>query len=604
MSEANKTQTVQAANDVKNDTNGSGASYGQAAANAVMPHLSKDMLASVDKLGVSFVTDAGPIKAIDDITFTIPRKTVVGVVGESGSGKSVTARSIIKLLPDTASTSGAIYISNKEGTGELDVLKLSGEDLRQLRGGEAAMVFQEPNSVLNPVFTIGWQIEEGLRAHGMKDKKELRAKSIEILKKVGIPDAETRIDYYPHQFSGGQKQRIVIAMALVLNPGLILADEPTTALDVTVQMEILDLLRLARDEFGASVLIITHNMGVIADIADQVVVMYQGHVVEQGDVEQIFYHPKDPYTQRLLASVPRIGEKLVVKNKDGSVVRRSVDWRKEPVVVEAKRMSVTYPGRLMQPDFVAVNKVDFEIHRSEVLGLVGESGSGKSTTGRAIAGLQKISGGSLKVFGVEMNHVKEREFKSKRADIGFVFQDPGSSFDPLMTIAENVAEPLIVHKKYSSVADARNYVGELMEMVQLPRVYMDRFPHELSGGQRQRASLARALALKPSLLIADEPTSALDVSVQAKVLELFKRLQVDIGFACLFITHDLAVVDMLADRIMVMHKGQIVEHGDASQIIEHPQDPYTQKLLASLPVPDPRQQRERREQLHRLRGQE
>lgn len=606
MSETNNTQAVNTVSPSigANDANASGTSYRQAAANAVMPHLSKDMLASVDKLGISFVTDAGPIKAVDDITFTIPRRTVVGVVGESGSGKSVTARSIIKLLPETASTSGAIYISNKEGTGELDVLKLSGEQLQQLRGGEAAMVFQEPNSVLNPVFTIGWQIEEGLRAHGMKDKKELRAKSIEILQKVGIPDAETRIDYYPHQFSGGQKQRIVIAMALVLNPGLILADEPTTALDVTVQMEILDLLRLARDEFGASVLIITHNMGVVADIADQVVVMYQGHVVEQGDVEQIFYHPQDPYTQRLLASVPRIGEDLVVKDRNGSIVSRTTDWRKEPMVVEAKGMSVTYPGRLMQPDFVAVNKVDFTIHRSEVLGLVGESGSGKSTTGRAIAGLQKISDGSLKVFGVEMNGVKERDFKPKRADIGFVFQDPGSSFDPLMTIAQNIAEPLIVHKKYASVAEARNYVGELMEMVQLPRVYMDRFPHELSGGQRQRASLARALALKPSLLIADEPTSALDVSVQAKVLELFKRLQVEIGFACLFITHDLAVVDMLADRIMVMHKGQIVEHGDASQIIEHPQDAYTQKLLASLPVPDPRRQRERRAQLHRLNVEE
>lgn len=606
MSETNNTQAVNTVSPSvgANDANASGTSYGQAAANAVMPHLSKDMLASVDKLGISFVTDAGPIKAVDDITFTIPRRTVVGVVGESGSGKSVTARSIIKLLPETASTSGAIYISNKEGTGELDVLQLSGEQLQQLRGGEAAMVFQEPNSVLNPVFTIGWQIEEGLRAHGMKDKKELRAKSIEILQKVGIPDAETRIDYYPHQFSGGQKQRIVIAMALVLNPGLILADEPTTALDVTVQMEILDLLRLARDEFGASVLIITHNMGVVADIADQVVVMYQGHVVEQGDVEQIFYHPQDPYTQRLLASVPRIGERLVVKDRNGSIVSRTTDWRKEPMVVEAKGMSVTYPGRLMQPDFVAVNKVDFTIHRSEVLGLVGESGSGKSTTGRAIAGLQKISDGSLKVFGVEMNGVKERDFKPKRADIGFVFQDPGSSFDPLMTIAQNIAEPLIVHKKYASVAEARNYVGELMEMVQLPRVYMDRFPHELSGGQRQRASLARALALKPSLLIADEPTSALDVSVQAKVLELFKRLQVEIGFACLFITHDLAVVDMLADRIMVMHKGHIVEHGDASQIIEHPQDAYTQKLLASLPVPDPRQQRERRTRLHCLSGQE
>lgn len=560
-------------------------------------------LAEIKDLSVSFITDAGSIKAVDGVSFTIPRGTVVGVVGESGSGKSVTARSIIKLLPETATTSGAVMLSKRDGTGELDVLSLSGEDLQRMRGSEAAMVFQEPNSVLNPVYTIGWQIEEGLRAHGMKDKKQLRAKAIDILKKVGIPDAETRVDYYPHQFSGGQKQRIVIAMALVLNPGLILADEPTTALDVTVQAEILDLLRLAKDEFGASVLIITHNMGVIADLADQVVVMYRGHVVEQGDVEQVFYHPNHDYTKRLLASVPRIGQQLVVRDLDGRVIEREDDWRDQPIAVEAKRLTITYPGHLMQPDFVAVDGIDFTIRRSEVLGLVGESGSGKSTTGRAIAGLQKVSGGSLKVLGVEMNGVKERDFKPKRADIGFVFQDPGSSFNPLMTIAQNVAEPLIVHGKYRDVAEAREYVGDLLEMVQLPRVYMNRFPHELSGGQRQRASLARALALKPSLLIADEPTSALDVSVQAKVLELFKRLQAEIGFACLFITHDLAVVDMLADRVMVMHKGRIVEHGDTEDIMQHPQDPYTRKLLASLPVPDPREQRAHREQLHALLAQ-
>lgn len=560
-------------------------------------------LAEIKDLSVSFITDAGSIKAVDGVSFTIPRGTVVGVVGESGSGKSVTARSIIKLLPETATTSGAVMLSKRDGTGELDVLSLSGEDLQRMRGSEAAMVFQEPNSVLNPVYTIGWQIEEGLRAHGMKDKKQLRAKAVDILKKVGIPDAETRVDYYPHQFSGGQKQRIVIAMALVLNPGLILADEPTTALDVTVQAEILDLLRLAKDEFGASVLIITHNMGVVADLADQVVVMYRGHVVEQGDVEQVFYHPNHPYTKRLLASVPRIGQQLVVRDLDGRVIEREDDWRDQPVAVEAKGLTITYPGHLMQPDFVAVDGIDFTIRRSEVLGLVGESGSGKSTTGRAIAGLQKVSGGSLKVLGVEMNGVRERDFKPKRADIGFVFQDPGSSFNPLMTIAQNVAEPLIVHGKYRDVAEAREYVGDLLEMVQLPRVYMNRFPHELSGGQRQRASLARALALKPSLLIADEPTSALDVSVQAKVLELFKRLQAEIGFACLFITHDLAVVDMLADRVMVMHKGRIVEHGDTEDIMQHPRDPYTRKLLASLPVPDPREQRAHREQLHALLAQ-
>ena len=557
-------------------------------------------LADIKDLSVSFMTDAGSIKAVENVNFTIPRKTVVGVVGESGSGKSVTARSIIKLLPETATPSGAVYLSRRDGSDGLDVLSLSGEQLRDMRGSEAAMVFQEPNSVLNPVYTIGWQIEEGLRAHGLKDRKKLRAKAVDILNKVGIPDAETRVDYYPHQFSGGQKQRIVIAMALVLNPGLILADEPTTALDVTVQAEILDLLRLARDEFDASVLIITHNMGVIADIADQVVVMYRGHVVEQGTVEQVFYDPKDDYTKRLLGAVPRVGQKLVVRDPDGRVIERKSDWREQPVAVEAKGLTITYPGHLMQPDFKAVDGVDFTIHRSEVLGLVGESGSGKSTTGRAIAGLQKVSGGSLNVLGVEMNGVRERDFKPKRADIGFVFQDPGSSFNPLMTIAENVAEPLIVHRKYGSVAEARDYVGDLLEMVQLPRAYMNRFPHELSGGQRQRASLARGLALKPSLLIADEPTSALDVSVQAKVLELFKRLQAEIGFACLFITHDLAVVDMLADRVMVMHKGRIVEHGDADQIMRHPRNAYTQKLLASLPVPDPREQRLHRAHLHEL----
>ena len=563
-----------------------------------------DNLVDIKGLSVSFVTDAGPIKAIDGVDFTIPRKTVVGVVGESGSGKSVTARSIIKLLPETATTGGAIYIRTaQDGAEGFDVLTMSGKDLQQVRGGAAAMVLQEPNSVLNPVYTIGRQIEEGLRAHGLTDKKQLRAKSIEILEKVGIPDAATRIDYYPHQFSGGQKQRIVIAMALVLNPGLILADEPTTALDVTVQAEILDLLRLARDEFGASVLIITHNMGVVADLADQVVVMYRGHVVEHGSVEQIFYNPQADYTKRLLAAVPRIGQQLMVRDAAGHVIERSVDWREEPVVVKAEHMDITYPGQ-MQPDFKAVDDVSFEIHKSEVLGLVGESGSGKSTTGPAIAGLQRISARSLNVLGMEMRDFKERKFKPLREQIGFVFQDPGSSFDPLMTILENVAEPLIVHGRYKTVSQAKQYVGELLEMVQLPRAYMNRFPHELSGGQRQRASLARALALKPSLLIADEPTSALDVSVQAKVLELFKTLQAEIGFACLFITHDLAVVDMLADRIMVMHTGRSVEHGDAAQIMQHPSDPYTRKLLASLPVPDPREQAAHREELRKLLAEE
>lgn len=558
-------------------------------------------VARIDDLAISFMTDAGPIKAVEDVNITIGAKTIVGVVGESGSGKSVTARSMLKLLAPTATTSGAVYLRSGDSD-EVDVFTLSSSQLRQVRGTSAAMVFQEPNAVLNPVYTIGWQIQEGLRAHGMTDKKQLRARTIDILTKVGIPDAEQRIDYYPHQFSGGQKQRIVIAMALVLNPGLILADEPTTALDVTVQAEILDLLRLARDEFGASVMIITHNMGVIADIADEVVVMYQGHVVEHGPVEQIFYHPQHDYTKRLLDAVPRIGKHA--RSVRVSTPRDQSQNQTGQIAVKASKMTVVYPGHLMQPDFVAVDEIDFELRHGEVVGLVGESGSGKSTTGRAIAGLQRVTSGSLNVLGIEMNGVKERQFKAKRADIGFVFQDPGSSFNPLMTIAANVAEPLLVHKRYSSVYQARHYVADLLEMVQLPRAYMNRFPHELSGGQRQRVSLARALALRPSLLIADEPTSALDVSVQAKVLALFKKLQAEIGFACLFITHDLAVVDMLADRIMVMHRGKIVEHGDASQILNDPQHAYTQKLLASLPIPDPREQQEHRRRLHELIAQE
>ena len=525
------------------------------------------------------------VKAADHITMKIEKGEFVAIVGQSGSGKS-TCMNIIGCLD--VPTHGTYRLNGK------DVGRMSRNELASVRNEMLGFIFQQYN--LLPRLNLMENVEVPLVYAGI-GRAERHARAKEVLEQVGLGD---KLRNRPNQLSGGQQQRVSIARALVRNPAVILADEPTTALDVTVQAEILDLLRLARDEFDASVLIITHNMGVIADIADEVVVMYRGHVVEQGSVEQIFYSPKDDYTKRLLAAVPRIGQKLVVKDADGKVIEREKDWRDQPIAVEAKGLTITYPGHLMQPDFKAVDGIDFTIHRSEVLGLVGESGSGKSTTGRAIAGLQKVSGGSLNVLGIEMNGVKERDFKPKRADIGFVFQDPGSSFNPLMTIAENVAEPLIVHKKFSSVSDARKYVGDLLEMVQLPRAYMNRFPHELSGGQRQRASLARALALKPSLLIADEPTSALDVSVQAKVLELFKKLQAEIGFACLFITHDLAVVDMLADRIMVMHKGQIVEHGDADQIMQNPQNPYTQKLLASLPVPDPREQRKHREHLHEL----
>jgi peptide/nickel transport system ATP-binding protein len=545
----------------------------------------------IQNLEVTFATDGGDVRAVRDVSLTVNAGEVLAIVGESGSGKTVTAKTILGLLPETAVTRGAVLL------GENNVIAVSKEKLRSIRGVDVAMVFQEPSTALNPVYTVGWQIAEGLRAHGKFSKKQARAKAIEILDKVGIPDPETRVDYYPHQFSGGQKQRVVIAMALVLDPGLIVADEPTTALDVTVQAEILDLLRRCRDEFGTAIVLITHNMGVVADLADRVAVMFNGELVEEASAIELFNAPQHAYTQKLLAAVPRLGTGAARAAERAA--KRTGETAK-PVVV-ANDLVIEYPGRLGRAGFKAVNNVSFSITPGEVLGLVGESGSGKTTIGRAIGGLTKITGGSLEVLGHEMLGIKEREFKPVRSDIGFVFQDPASSFNPLLTIAECVAEPLIVHKRAGDVAAARPRVNELLEAVQLPRAFADRYPHELSGGQRQRASLARSLALEPTLLIADEPTSALDVSVQARVLELFAELQGEFGFAALFISHDLAVVDMLADRIAVLYKGELVEEGAGSDVLERPQHPYTQRLLASLPVPDPAEQAERREQLRALR---
>ncbi|MGR2753491.1 ABC transporter ATP-binding protein [Agromyces arachidis] len=553
----------------------------------------------IRNLGVSFATDAGAVKAVDDVSLSVERGEVLAIVGESGSGKTVTAKTILGLLPETATTSGAVVLSNRAGSAEHDVVSLSGSQLRGIRGTDVAMVFQEPSTALNPVYTVGWQIMEGLRAHGKVSKAEARAKAIDILGKVGIPDPEDRVDHFPHQFSGGQKQRIVIAMALVLEPGLIVADEPTTALDVTVQAEILDLLRRVRDEFGTAIVLITHNMGVVADLADRVAVMYQGRVVEEATATELFSDPKDDYTKRLLAAVPYVGHG-VAKAAERAAARPE-GWAQHTPVVEARGLEIEYPGRLGRAGFRAVDGVDLLIRPGEVLGLVGESGSGKTTIGRAIAGLTKVTGGSLKVLGHEMNGIRERAFRPSRSRIGFVFQDPASSFNPLLTIAECVAEPLVIHERAVDARDARPRVNELLEAVQLPSSYGDRYPHELSGGQRQRASLARAIALEPELLIADEPTSALDVSVQARVLELFAELQREFGFASLFISHDLAVVDLLADRIAVLYRGRLVEEGTGAEVLGAPKDPYTQRLLASLPVPDPVAQAERRAELRRIR---
>ncbi|MBX0298908.1 ABC transporter ATP-binding protein [Cryobacterium sp. 1639] len=556
----------------------------------------------ISDLGVSFATDAGAVRAVDGVTLSVRRGEVLAIVGESGSGKTVTAKTILGLLPETAVSNGAVILSSRDGASSNNVIALSGKQLRQVRGSDVSMVFQEPSTALNPVYTVGWQIMEGIRAHGTVSRADARTKAIEILGRVGIPDPEVRVNYYPHQFSGGQKQRVVIAMALVLEPGLIVADEPTTALDVTVQAEILDLLRRCRDEFGTAIVLITHNMGVVADLADRVAVMYQGKVVEEADAATLFGSPQNEYTQKLLAAVPYVGQGVV--RAAARAEARTREWSAQAPVVVADNLRIQYPGRFARPGFVAVDGVSFAIRPGEVLGLVGESGSGKTTIGRAIAGLTRVTDGSLSVLGHEMNGFSERKFKPLRSQIGFVFQDPASSFNPLLTIAECVAEPLVVHGRADSPRAARARVDELLEAVQLPRAFGDRYPHELSGGQRQRASLARALALEPALLIADEPTSALDVSVQARVLELFAELQREFGFAALFISHDLAVVDILADRIAVLYHGRLVEEGTGAEVLGAPADPYTRRLLASLPVPDPAAQAIRREELAKLRAAE
>ena len=535
----------------------------------------------IEDLRVEFATDGGDVVAVDRVSLRVRPGEILALVGESGSGKSVTARTLLGLLPEHAQASGSVRVGGEQ------VIGADRETLRKVRGSKAAMVFQEPSTALNPVFTVGWQIAEGLRVHSGLSRREARAEAIEMLRKVGLPEPERRVDYYPHQLSGGQKQRVIIAAALVLNPAVIVADEPTTALDVTVQAEILDLLRRCRDEFGAAIVIITHNMGVVADLADTVAVMHDGVIVETAPVGQLFAAPQREYTRELLAAVPRI--ELAAA---GSVPAAST-----APIVAARGLEIVFPGGFGKPGFRAVDGVDFAIAPGEVVGLVGESGSGKTTIGRAIAGLTRATGGSLEVLGVDVVAKGGRRLGPHRRRFGFVFQDPAASFNPLRTIGKAMAEPIYVHGTAAERAGADQRVREMLEAVRLPATFAERFPHELSGGQRQRASLARALMLGPDLLIADEPTSALDVSVQAAVLDLFDELHDEFGFACLFITHDLAVVDRVADRVIVLHHGQVVESGPTDTVLGAPTQDYTRRLLASLPVPDPVEQAQRREAL-------
>ncbi|WP_174185300.1 ABC transporter ATP-binding protein [Nocardia barduliensis] len=536
---------------------------------------------SIESLSVTFATDAGPVPAVTGVSYEVYPGEVLAIVGESGSGKSVSARTALGLLPETATVRGLVTLGAEQ------VTAMSEKQLTALRGGAISMVFQEPGLALDPLFTVGFQIGEALRAHTNLGKKAAKARAVELLRLVGLPDPEHRVDYYPHQLSGGQKQRVMIAIAIACEPKVIIADEPTTALDVTVQAEILALLRELRDRTGSAIVLITHNMGVVADIADRVVVMRDGAVVEQAPVDELFARPTTDYTRALLAAVPHLGTE---QSEHGPAACAPAEG--DPVL-DVRDLVVEFPGPFGRPRSRAVDGVSLRIGGGETLGLVGESGSGKSTIGRCVAALQRPTSGTVRVRGQDIAGLSPRKLRPIRRRFGFVFQDPASSLNPRLTVGECVAEPLIVHRAGSS-AQIRAKVRSLLDDVRLPAGVERRYPHELSGGQRQRASLARALVLDPDLLVADEPTSALDVSVQAAVLELFGQLQRECGWACLFISHDLAVVDQLADRIVVLRDGAVVEQGDRDRILRAPREEYTRRLVAAVPVPDPVRQRHRR----------
>ncbi|WP_251450334.1 ABC transporter ATP-binding protein [Microbacterium sp. Marseille-Q6648] len=567
-----------------------------------------ESILQVDGLNVDFWVEGEFYPAAIDMNYRVGRGEVLAIVGESGSGKSTSSMALLGLLPENARVTGSITLQGRQLRGVDDAT------LRTLRGNEIAVIFQEPMTALNPVYTVGFQIVEALRSHDRSlAPSEAKDKAVELLRLVEMPDPDQAFHKYPHQLSGGQRQRAMIAQSISCDPLLLIADEPTTALDVTVQAEILDLLRNLHKRLDSAIILITHDMGVVADLADRIMVMKNGEVVESGTVDAIFHAPQHPYTQQLLASVPHLGLGVLEEVEHGpdhvetdtssvpviAAVRERAS-QAEPVaeartpVLSFQDVAIDYPKRGRIPAFRAAEHIDLEIYPGEIMGLVGESGSGKTTLGRAAIGLLPIADGTLTTVGVDISHASQKDLFAIRRRTGIVFQDPASSLNPRMPIGQSIGEPLLLSGEAKGDALDRR-VETLLDQVELPASYRNRFPHELSGGQRQRVGIARALALAPELLIADEPTSALDVSVQARFLDLLQELQSRLQFACLFISHDLAVVDILAHRISVMHHGKLVETGTRDQILRGAKDPYTQRLIAAVPVPDPDEQRVRRE---------
>jgi ABC-type glutathione transport system ATPase component len=521
-------------------------------------------LLKVENLKVSFVTRNGVNKAVDDISFAVESGKITAIIGESGSGKSVACYSLLGLIPQPP---GRIDGGHALFDGQ-DLLQLPEAGLRRVRGRDIAMIFQDPMTCLNPYMKIGDQLVEPLVYHKQVSRKDARARAIELLEEVGIRDPDSTIDNYPHEFSGGMRQRVMIAMALINEPRLLIADEPTTALDVTIQAQILQLIADLQKKRDIGVIFISHDLAVVADIADQIVVMQQGRIVESGDREAIFHNAQHPYTRKLLAAIPA-----------GS--KASESDHAEPLIRVSHLCTWFSQGQGKEP-VKAVNDVSFEVRRGEVLGLVGESGSGKSTIGRSILRLVPVTSGSVEFDGVDVTALHGSELKKMRRRMQMIFQDPFASLNPRMTVYDTLAEPLLLHgiANRKSVAQA---VLKLMDDVGLARAFVRKYPHEFSGGQRQRIAIGRALATHPDFVVADEPVSALDVTIQAQILDLMHDLGKEYGLTMLFVSHDLAVVKHIADRILVLYKGEIVEQGNSQQLFHNPQQAYTRQLLQSIP---------------------
>jgi peptide/nickel transport system ATP-binding protein len=574
-------------------------------------------LLHIKDLSVDFITDGSITRALQNIDISVNRGEILAIVGESGSGKSVTSLSILQLLPAPPAVYGSGTILLTVGDETIDMLQVPVEKLQAIRGNQVAMIFQEPMTSLNPVLTCGFQVMEAIKQHNQVSETEATARTVALFEKVKLPDPQGMFSRYPHQLSGGQKQRVMIAMAMSCEPSLLICDEPTTALDVTVQKNILQLIRELQLQNNMGVIFITHDLSVVAEVADRVAVMYKGKIVEQNSAEQLFRHPQHPYTKALLACRPLLhgkGERLPVVSDfmevddAGNIIEKPGVWSLKPGVIsdppfqtpdsslqtphstllKVENLKVYFPAKKTFLGSVtawtkAVDDVSFEVYEGETLGLVGESGCGKSTLGRAVLRLIDATSGSIHYKGTDLVKAEPQTLKTLRKDMQIIFQDPYSSLNPRMTIGDAIAEPLQVHGLVHTKRERRDKVVSLLEKVNLRPEHYHRYPHEFSGGQRQRIVIARALALEPSFVICDESVSALDVSVQAQVLNLLNDLKREFGFTAIFISHDLSVVRYISDRIMVMNKGRIEETGPAEQVYDHPKSEYTQRLIASIP---------------------